>query len=105
MTCNVDICDGCTSRDARNAFLLWPRREFHRSLQHIEHLAKESRRAREYLQALKDDPDKTYLETMSKLCRKLAEIQTLKKEIDEEVKNKVHEKKVKTFAVLAREMY
>jgi hypothetical protein len=103
--CNIDICDGCTARDARNAFLLWPRREFHKLLQHMEHVAKESQRARDYLQTLQDDPDKSYLDTMSKLCRKLAEMQELKSQVDEDVKSKVQEKKIKSFAMLAREMY
>lgn len=103
-TCNIDICDGCTSRDARNAFLLWPRREFHAVVAQITSLAQESPRAQAYLDALHQETDKSYLETMSKLCRKLAEVTALKTELENELKEKVKAKRIKGFAVLAREM-
>ncbi len=92
LTCNIDICDSCTTKDCRNAFMLWPRREFHKIVQHLEHFQKESSLAKDYLQKLQSLKDKSYL----KACPSY---------VDQEMKGLVQEKKAKSFGLTTREMY
>jgi hypothetical protein len=105
LTCNVDICDHCTTKDARNAYLLWPRREFHRIISHLEKISNESMIARNYLKHMKENEvDNSYLQVMSKLCKKLQEIQHVQYQADEEVKNRITTVKVRKYAMAARDM-
>jgi hypothetical protein len=107
LTCNIDICDMCTTRDSRNAFMLWPRREFHRIMDYLESTKEQSLVAKLYLQHFYHSSSgvekgggsgsggggdsamviKEYLTSMSKLCRKLQEVTEVKKQVDEELAN------------------
>lgn len=104
LICNIDVCDLCTVKDTRNAFLLWPRREYHRLLSEVEKLAHEAPIAKEYMDNHKKENDKSYLDTMSKLCKKLQDIQEVKKLADQEVVERIKTLKVRRYGNNARDM-
>lgn len=87
VVCDVDVCDMCTTQDSRNAFMLWPRRELKRILALLEGLREDSEIAQRYLdeQAALPPPK---LHSMSVLCKKLKEVETIKLHVDEEIKLK-----------------
>lgn len=104
MTCQVDICDFCTTRESRNAFLLWPKRELQHVIQSLEMLRMESPTAREYLVEYKQKDDH-YLHVMSKLCKVLQEAQEALHRAQEEVKKKIAVTKGHNYGTLrSREM-
>lgn len=76
--CNVDICDLCTAKDARNAFLLWPRKEVKKILDHLHSIRDFSDVAKEYLLEHDQQSEHHYLNSMSLLCRKLKELEKIK---------------------------
>jgi hypothetical protein len=104
LICDVDICDMCTTKDSRNAYLLWPRRELHRIMTHLDNMSNESATAHQYMKQLHADPDKSFLVVMSKLCKKLQELEEVQKVADEEVKNRLKSVKVRKYGLSNREM-
>lgn len=83
--CNVDICDLCTAREAREAAKQWPMRELKRAAKFLESIAKESNVAAEYLKQGHLKNEKLLKMSMSALCDKLAYCKQLKDEIDQEL--------------------
>lgn len=104
IACDIDICDYCTTKDSRNAYLLWPRREFHRIVSHLEKISNESIIAKNYVLHHQQEVDKSYLHVMSRLCKKLHEIQQIQAQADEEVKGRITTVKVRKYAMAARDM-
>ncbi len=98
VTCNIDICDMCTTRESRNAFMLWPRREFHRIMDYLQSMKEQSKIAQLYLEendsftSPSSQPAvvKEYLNSMSKLCKKLQEVMEVKRQVEREIENIVY---------------
>lgn len=86
--CEIDICDLCTTKDARNALLLWPKRELQKVLENVRKLVKTSTVAQEYIRAQDEIVKKDYVENMRKLTKKLNEAVTIQAEAVEEVRMK-----------------
>lgn len=96
MTCNTDCCDLCTTKDARNSFMLWPKREVKRYLQYLEKIRHDSIIAREYLK-YQDLDEVNKLNSMSRLCSKMKELGEVKERCDEDINFKRIQHQTKAY--------
>ncbi|KAJ1428276.1 hypothetical protein B484DRAFT_449947 [Ochromonadaceae sp. CCMP2298] len=83
LVCEIDVCDMCTAQDARNAFMLWPKRELRTIMALLGEMRGDSEIAEEYLSEQEAAPP---LNSMSLLCKKLHEAGAIKMHVDEEVR-------------------
>lgn len=104
LTCSTDICDSCTSKESRNSFMLWPRRELNRVIKSLRYSVRDSSLAKEYIEQLDNEADKSYMLSMSRLCAKLKEAEEVKKVVDEEFKQKIIAQRAKEYGLKAKEM-
>eukprot|EP01038_Epipyxis_sp_PR26KG_P006541 gene6541-8987_t len=90
MECIIDICDFCTTKDCRNAFTLWPRKQIKILLNEIEDMQLKSIIAKNYLQQYGGNSfiakEKISLLAAPLLCKKLNEIQNIRQECEKEIK-------------------
>ena len=101
--CHVDICDTCTTRDAREGMKRWPMREVRKLMTHVESVQLESEvaaaayhRGLDYLQ----EEDKA---SMSRVCGVLTDLRTSLEEAEEEIEMKRAEQDGYNYALSAQD--
>ena len=104
LTCDVDVCDMCTTQDARNAFMLWPRRELKRVMSLLQELREDSEIARRYLEEQEALAPQHRLSSMSLLCKKLKEVETIKMHVDEEIRLRKLRLRAKQYGLRGMDM-
>eukprot|EP00981_Chlorochromonas_danica_P002835 scaffold549_cov174-Ochromonas_danica.AAC.19 len=105
LTCETDICDLCTTKDSRNAFLLWPRRELQRVVAALEAISAEAPAAKAFLAELARHPQAEYSASMSRLCKWLGKAGEALQKAQEEGRKKVAVTQAHRYGTLkSREM-
>lgn len=102
--CDIDVCDLCTTKDSRNAFMLWPRRELNKTLNHLKQLKDDSLIAKTYLLEDNIELQSKYINSMSILCKKLKEAQDIVVHSEEEIELRKQKLKAKTYGFKAIDM-
>jgi hypothetical protein len=105
LECNTDICDLCTTKDCRNAFMFWPRREINKLLVEFNEMRADSDVVNDYftrqVQQLSTTAGRkaANLESMSKLCKKLSELNELKYKVAAELRDKKARAEARRYGV------